>query len=310
MGKSDLKHRLVAEVKEIASLLGHTPTRDEYRQYSKIGEKAYRKAFGGYTPLIMAAGLKTYAEKQDLFVAPIGSIQLKTGILKPTLGIKGKILVIGDTHFPWVHQAALEGVYSFIKSNLDITHVVQVGDLFDMYSWSKFPRSQMLYTPKAEIDLARQMAETMWSKISGMLPKAKLYQITGNHCARPMKRVMELAPEMEIFVEFSKWYQFDGVETIMDPREWLVIEGIKFTHGHLSGLGSHARREIESIVCGHTHVGGVWYQQLNNRVIFELNAGYLGDPDSRPMGYTAKKTVNWTLGFGVIDQYGPRFISF
>lgn len=313
MGNSDLRHRLIAELKEIASELGHPPTRDEYRKHTKIGEKAYRGMFGGFTPFLMAAGLKTYAEQKDknaAFIAPIGSIKFNTGTRKPLLGIGNKkILVIGDTHFPWVHKGALEAVYTLIRANPDITDVIQVGDLYDMYSWAKFPRSHMLYTPKAEIELGRQMAEEMWNKLHEILPKARRYQIVGNHDIRPMKKVLELFPEMEIFVEFGKWYQFDGVHTVMDPREWLVIHGIYFTHGHLSGLGAHAKRESQSVVCGHTHTGGVWYQKLSDdRIIFELNAGYLGDPESRPLSYTVKKTVTWTLGVGLIDQWGPRFI--
>jgi predicted phosphodiesterase len=312
MGQSDLKHRLIAELKEIASELGHSPTRDEYRKHTKIGEKAYRRLFGGFTPFLMAAGLKTYAEKTDknaAFIAPIGSIQHDTAIKKPALGIKSKFLILGDTHFPWVNVGALEAVYQFIEANPDISHVIQVGDLYDMYSWAKFPRSHMLYTPKAEIELGRKMAEEMWSKIRAMLPKAALYQIMGNHDVRPLKKVMELAPEIEIFIEINRWYQFDSVHTVTDPREWLTIENYHFTHGHLSGLGSHAKRFTKNVICGHTHTGGVYYGQLESgKIIFELNAGYLGDPNSRPLSYTATKTVHWTVGFGVIDQWGPRFI--
>ena len=315
MGQSDLKHRLIAELKQVASELGRVPKRDEYRNHSKFGEKAYRKCFGGWTPFVMAAGLKTYAEQKDknsAFIAPIGSIEFNTNTRKPLLGIgNNKILCLGDTHFPWVHKGALESVYQFIRANPDITHVVQMGDLYDMYSWAKFPRSHMLYTPKAEIELGRAMAEEMWGKIRAMLPRAKLFQITGNHDVRPLKKVMELVPEVEIFVEFGKWYKFDGVHTVTDPRAWLELCDIKFTHGHLSGLGSHARQEMDSVVCGHTHTGGVWFLKMaDDRIIFELNCGYLGDPLSRPLSYTSKTTVRWTLGVGLIDQYGPRFIPF
>lgn len=312
MGNSDLKHRLIAEVKEIASNLGHAPSRDEYRRHTKMGEQ-YRKTFGGFSPFLQAAGFKTAHERQCKhagFIAPVSSIKFATETRKPTLGVSGKILVLGDTHFPFVHKGALETVFKFIQLNLDITHVVQVGDLYDMYSWAKFPRSHMLYTPKAEIELGQQMAIDMWAKIRGLLPKAQCFQILGNHDSRPLKKVMELAPEMEVFVEFSKWYQFDGVRSISDPREWLTIDDVHFTHGHLTGLGAHAKRFQRNVVCGHSHVGGVFFSQIESgKTIFELNAGYLGDPNTKPLSYTATKLTNWTLGFGVIDQYGPRFIA-
>lgn len=313
MAQSDLRHRLIAELKEIAADLGHSPTRDEYRKHTKIGEKAYRSVFGGFTPMLLAAGLKTYAEKASkdaAFIAPIGSIKHDTTTKKPALSVPGKILVLGDTHFPWVHVGALEAVFQFIKANPDIAYVVQLGDLYDMYSWAKFPRSHMIYTPKHEIELGRQMAEEMWKRIRSMLPKAQCYQILGNHDSRPMKKVMELAPELEIFVEFSKWYQFVGVKSVNDPREWLSIGDVHFTHGHLTGLGAHARRFQRNVVCGHSHVGGVFFSQIESgRIIYELNAGYLGDPNTKPLSYTATKLTNWTLGFGVIDEHGPRFVA-
>jgi hypothetical protein len=312
MGTSDLKHRLIAELKEISSELGSVPTRDVYRKHTKIGEKAYRQVFGGWTPFVLAAGLKVYVKPGDnnaAFMASVDSIKLNKEIRKPSLGVSGKILVLGDTHFPWVSAGALEAIYQYVAANPDITHVVQVGDLYDMYSWAKFPRSHMLYTPKDEIQLARKMAEEMWAKLRSMLPSAQFYQLLGNHDARPLKKVAELAPEVEIFVEMARWYEFEGLKTISDPREWLVIDGVHFTHGHLTGLGTHAKRYLRSVVCGHTHTGGVFYTQLEEgRVVFELNVGYLGDPGTKPLSYTATKLVNWTVGFGVIDQYGPRFI--
>ena len=136
MGNSDLRHRLIAELKEIVSELGHVPTRDEYRKHTKIGEKAYRGMFGGFTPFLMAAGLKQYSDKKERspFEAGMDSIKFSTGTRKPSLGVSGKILVLGDTHFPWVHQGALEAVYAFARANPDITDIVQVGDLYDMYS--------------------------------------------------------------------------------------------------------------------------------------------------------------------------------
>ena len=314
MGQSDLRHRLIAELKQISSELGYVPTRDEYRKHSKIGEKSYRGIFGGWTPFVIAAGLKTYSEQKDknsAFIASIGSIKFNTGTRKPILSVGNKkILCIGDAHFPWVHKGALDAIYQYIRVNPDITDVVQLGDLYDMYSWAKFPRSHMLYTPKAEIELGRAMAEEMWVTIRGMLPNSRCYQITGNHDVRPIKKVMELAPEMEVFIEFSKWFEFAGVKTVTDPREWLEIGNVSFTHGHLSTPGAHAKSFDRNVVCGHSHKGSVQYlHKRDGNTLFELNCGYIGDPLSRPMSYTATKQVNWTLGFGVIDQWGPRFIA-
>lgn len=314
MSDSDLKHRLLAEIKDIASSLGKTPTREEFRAHSKIGERAYQKAFGGYTLLLQAAGLKKSAPKFDPKVAFQAEAPVRE--IPPTPrpvdnGAQNRILVLGDTHFPWVSVEGLCAVYAFIEQNPGITHVIQMGDLYDMYSWAKFPRSHLLYTPRQEIEAGREMAENMWKKIQELLPNAKCIQLMGNHDIRPMKKVLEFAPELELFVEFKKWFQFPNVHLVDDPREPFELGDICFMHGFLHKLGDHARKFLRSVCVGHTHKGGVVMvpRGSDGAVLFECNAGYLGDPTSRPMSYTATKINEWTLGFAYIDEWGPRFIS-
>lgn len=313
MDSADLRHRLVAEVKQIASDLGKVPTREEFREHSKLGERAYRSLFGGYTLLLQAAGLAKTApafHPNDIFRAPVEKpVVSQDHTVVPKSGTSKRILVLGDLHFPWADMDALCGVYTFIEQNPQIDTVVQVGDLFDMYSWAKFPRSHLLYNPQQEIEIAREMAQEMWSKIQMLLPSARCVQLLGNHDIRPIKKCLELAPELEPFLEFKKFFQFSGVELVEDSREPFELGGISFIHGFLGGLGAHARKFLRSVVCGHTHKGGVVTVPLaDGTVLFECNAGYLGNPLSRPMSYTPTKMNEWTPGFAYIDEWGPRFI--
>jgi len=308
-----LQADLIAEVRRIASDLGRTPTRDEFRQHSKIGEKVYRSVFGGFMPMLMASGLKVYAEKRDAPVLELKPEHIKfdTKLKKPSSGISSrKILVLGDCHFPWVNLGALSAVYLYIESHPEITDVVQIGDLYDLFSWAKFPRSHLVIKPDEEIARGRKMAEEMWAKIRELLPAAKRWRIIGNHDIRPLKRVLEVAPELEVFVELRKWFEFEGVATLHDPKEWLEIGPVSFTHGHLTKLGAHSLKYQRNVVCGHSHRGGVFfYHARQGEVLWELNCGYLGDANARPLLYREKRQEDWTLGFGVIDEWGPRFIS-
>jgi len=337
MHSSELKHRLLAEVKQIASDLGKVPTREDFRRHTRIGEKSYQKHFGGYTLLLQAAGLYKSApafNPNDIFKAEVehrtpGFLEAvkdvfneHTNVLKsrthdPKVSSSDSVLVLGDLHFPWANVDALSAVYQFIESHPEIKTVVQVGDIYDMFSWAKFPRSHLLYNPGQEIEVARKMAEEMWSTIQRMLPKARCVLLLGNHDIRPIKKCLELAPELEPFIQFKQYFQFPGVELVEDPREPFKLGDVWFMHGHLSGLGAHARKYLRSVVCGHTHRGGLVTVPMGEdgtaglsapRVLFELNAGYLGDPASRPMSYRATKINEWTLGFGYIDEWGPRFI--
>lgn len=319
VNSADLRHRLVAEVKQVASDLGRVPTREEFREHSKLGEKAYRRLFGGYSLLLQAAGLSKVAIKFDpseAFQAPVEkpvypnhTIVPKSGTYDLKFGSSKKILILGDTHFPWVNMDALCGVYAFIEANPEIDTVIQMGDLYDMYSWAKFPRSHLLYNPQEEIKVAREMAGEMWAKVQAMLPRARCVQLLGNHDIRPIKKCLEFAPELEPFLEFKKFFEFPGVELVQDHRHPFELGGVGFIHGFLGGLGAHARKFLRSIVCGHTHKGGVVTVPLaDGTVLFECNAGYLGDPTSRPMSYTPTKMNEWTPGFAYLDEWGPRFI--
>lgn len=319
MSSADLRHRLIAEVKQVASDLGKIPTREEFRARSALGEKAYRDLFGGYSLLLQAAGLSKQAPKfnsKEAFASPVEkpvssghTIVPKSGTHDLKFGSSKNILILGDTHFPWADMDAICGVYAFIEKNPQIDTVIQMGDLYDMYSWAKFPRSHLLYNPKQEIEVAREMAGEMWAKIHSMLPKARLIQILGNHDIRPIKKCIEFAPELEPFLEFKKFFQFPNVELVEDHRQPFELGGVGFIHGFLGGLGAHARKFLRSIVCGHTHKGGVVTIPLaNGTVLFECNAGYLGDPTSRPMSYTPTKMNEWTKGFAYLDEWGPRFI--
>ena len=61
-------------------------------------------------------------------------------------------------------------------------------------------------------------------------------------------------------------------------------------------------------VVGHSHLGGTVFLPFKDNILWELNCGYIGDPESLALSYTAQKKVSkWTLGYGVIDDVGPRF---
>lgn len=90
------------------------------------------------------------------------------------------IIVIGDLHFPWVKQAALNRIYEAIKIQKP-KYVVQIGDLYDQYNFSKYTKDNDILSANKELAKARKMAEDMWKKIQLLSPKSKCYQLKGNH---------------------------------------------------------------------------------------------------------------------------------
>jgi UDP-2,3-diacylglucosamine pyrophosphatase LpxH len=228
--------------------------------------------------------------------------------------IRRRGIYFGDIHFPFHHPVILAiAIYMAIKGRY--SYICQVGDLYDFYSAAKFPRSQNVFTPRQEKQWSRYYAELFWQTLRKHMPEAEFYQIRGNHDVRPEKRIMEKAAEFEDDIETSQraHYTFDSVRTIFDAREELVIDDVCVIHGYFSGASDkHARFNLKNIVCGHTHRGNVSYVRNEGHdggAIWEANAGYLANPYSRGLGYTAqKRATNWTWGILPVDQWGPRFI--
>lgn len=218
-----------------------------------------------------------------------------------------KWALMGDTHFPFTHLPTIEMFYEWISENQP-THVFQMGDLHDQFSQSRFPRKHII-NPYEEIKQSIKMASEFWKDVRRYVPNAHCIQICGNHDSRAEKRIIEKCPELHPLLEdgLRKLYTFTGVETHMDPRQELIVEGINITHGHRKH-GDHMMECMMPTICGHTHVGGVVFKKIRHQLLWELNCGYAADPTHEALKYTAKSYVHWTHGFGVVDKFGPRFI--
>lgn len=227
--------------------------------------------------------------------------------------MRSKGFVFGDIHFPFHHRVLLPiAIWFCVRMNP--AYIIQIGDLMDWLSAGKFPRSYNIMTPKSEMDHARYYAELFWIALNEFVPKAEKYQLLGNHCLRPLKRMIEKNPESEMLLKdkLEELYTFDGVKTIFDVREELIIDDVWYHHGHYARLGAHCEYNLNNTVCGHSHRGGSHFFPMNGhgqKQIWELNAGYLADPHSPGLSYTMqKRATRWTHGFGVVDFDAPRFV--
>lgn len=217
------------------------------------------------------------------------------------------IIAIGDMHLPWSCHVTLKKIYKIVE-DVQPDVVVQLGDLYDQFSWSKFPRTHNLMTPAEELSSARLMATDFWKQISRAAPNADRYQLWGNHDERIKKRVLEKMPEIESLVSFSGFFQFDGVTSMPEEREELTIAGIVFMHGFRQA-GKHCEHNLANTVVGHLHRGYTHFYRHAENVYWELNAGMVADPTSVPLSYAKqRKYATYHQGVGLIDELGPRFI--
>lgn len=221
------------------------------------------------------------------------------------------VLAIGDMHAPWASKCTLLAVYDAIR-RIKPDVVIQMGDLYDLFSFTRFPRTHNIYTPSQELTIARKDAALFWSSVKHAGPRRmRRIQLWGNHDDRAVKLALNKAPELEEFVHagMRSLMRFDGVETVDDSREVYKIDNVGYHHGYLLQPGAHARQNLCSMVTAHTHFGCVVPLKLEKEIIWELNVGFVADRFAKPLGYSPQRRFSrMTLGFGLIDRWGPRFV--
>jgi hypothetical protein len=150
----------------------------------------------------------------------------------------------------------------------------------------------------------------MWQEVSAM--GAACIQLRGNHDQRWRKRIAESLPEAAMFFNDDRFFDFPKVTTARNDRDPVPVkvagEKVLLHHGWLSKLGDHCQHFDENALVGHSHKGGSVFQRRHDRVIFELNCGFMGMDKSYVFNYGAAPH-KWTVGFGVVDHNGPRFIG-
>lgn len=224
--------------------------------------------------------------------------------------------MFGDLHAPYTDKSCLTWAYSILEKVKGTKHgsdliIIQIGDLLDFYCMSRFGKSQFM-TPDQEIFEGRKLAEEFWRIVRKRAPRAKCVQVRGNHCIRPEKYAQQAFPQAETIVKNSirELYRFPGVETIMDPRQETIMEGICVIHGHYTGIGKHVRHNLMNTIHGHTHTGGTHFHSIRGKTVWELDVGHMIDPTSKVASYTSQRWVKWTQGIGLVTDLGPQFVPF
>lgn len=222
------------------------------------------------------------------------------------------VVALGDLHFPFHCQYALGFAIDYIKQTKPKV-IVQLGDLYDLLSLSKFP-SRLYYKFREEAPEAREIAEDFWDLVKKASPKSKLFQIKGNHDLRSEKRMIEyLNGALEQTYEQKPLWTFNGVETIDDAKDDLIIDDVVYMHGYRNKLGDHLKHNnFKNTVCGHTHRPGVYYHRLDTgRISWEANAGYLGNPFSEGLNYRMqRKFFIWVKALCHVKKFGPVIVPF
>lgn len=188
---------------------------------------------------------------------------------------------------------------------------MQIGDLFDMYNYSRFPTSLEVSKPSDELESGKSMANHFWAEINKHCPESKCFQMFGNHEERVMKSIMRQAPALEALMKIKDpvayLLTFPNVTTLYNPLDELEIGGSVIHHGWSCKPGFHVQHFLRNVVHGHTHHGAVTYLRTGGKTLWELDCGVLADYNARPLIYRSSAMSKWTTGFGWVDGWGPRF---
>lgn len=210
-----------------------------------------------------------------------------------------KILVLGDTHFPWVDYACLHAAYRFAqKYQPDI--VIQVGDLVDQKAWSVHPKDPADPSPAEEW----QMTVEGLTYLHKLFPKMTILE--GNHCRRIMCRALEAKIPKQLIKTMSDIFNFEDWTWHLDVKP-LIVDKIVFIHGDEMPGRAHqkASRIGQSLVQGHDHMAYLEFINTYGFEIFGMSAGSMLDRESLAARYAAKNLCRSWTGWATVTHGEP-----
>lgn len=215
-------------------------------------------------------------------------------------------LVIPDVHSPYSDRRALALVLK-IANELNVTNLIQNGDLIDLYAVSAHDRNKLrAKSLKEELDITNDLLD----QIAKVKIKGKRIITLGNHEYRFDRLLMGKAPELyglpdlriENLLHFKKrnW-------NVVQYRDHIRIGKVLYTHEvgfcGQSALVNNGRAVEASVICGHTHrMGAHYFGNATGNKHVSASFGWLGSTEGADYMSTSAKNRGWQLGFGVVTR--------
>jgi len=211
------------------------------------------------------------------------------------------VLVVADTHIPFVHRNYLDFVKQTEKK-FQCKTVVHIGDLVDNHSISYFDHDPNGWSPHTEMEEADKIL-AQWFKA---FPKVKLCR--GNHdCLVDRKGRTNGLPKRA----FKPFRDIWGLPKTWEDEFEFEVDGVLYSHGTgFSGKYAHMTAAIahrQNSVIGHSHSGaGVEWTASSKDIIFGMNVGCGIDRKSYAFGYGRDIPRKPILGCGVVFGNGKN----
>lgn len=207
--------------------------------------------------------------------------------------------VIGDLHCPFIHPNYFRFCNDTFKS-FNVGRKVSIGDLFDHYSYSRFPKKPLAMNARQEMKMAKSQIEPFCREFSEM------DIVLGNHDTRYIDRAEEFGIDEELIREFKDIYDLPKGWRVYDEYEnFLTINDVLYIHGSAyngkDGAKQAAINEQMSVVMGHGHAfAGVFPIANKRKLMFGMNVGCGIDVGAYAFAYNKKDKFRPLLGCGIV----------
>lgn len=212
---------------------------------------------------------------------------------------KDHVLVVGDTHLPFIKKGYLDFCLE-IKHRCKCDTVVHIGDLVDNHAISYHETDPNGWSPADEMSEVDKYLKD-WFKA---FPKLSLCR--GNHDSLVDRKGRTSGLPERVFRRFRDIWGL--------PKGWVddfefQIDGVRYIHG--TGWGGKyphinaAYDSRQSVVVGHSHsVCGVDYLANSRDCVFGMSVGSGIDRKSYAMAYGKDFRRKPILGCGVVTDKG------
>jgi hypothetical protein len=311
MADLDKMHKILSDLKRVASDHGVVPTRNFYREHGQFSDQEINKLFPTFGDALKAAGIAVDKKKTSIFKYKREVVDGFTihdfdldGLFKKS-GNPETLKVLGqsDTHVEHMDERAVDAYLKFAKWYDPDVHLIG-GDFLDAEGISHWPSKSL--EPR---DFAREVKEAraLLNKLVKATPNAKsrLY-IMGNHEHWIEQAMLQLPgffhslAELGMKPDLSKLLELDHFGYHLIPLNEVVRIGkLHIIHGWYTGRG-HAAKHLK------VFKANVSYFHLHDEAT-EHDTSVHGRIDSNSNGclcklnphYTKGVPTNWKQGFPI-----------
>lgn len=215
-----------------------------------------------------------------------------------------KVLAIPDFHAPFNHPDAV-AFLSAVAKKQQPDQVICLGDEIDAHALSDYDHDPDGMSAGDELKAGIAKLRPLYK----LFPKVKV--CTSNHTARPYRQAYKHGIPRSLMRDYREWLEApDGWQW---ADKW-IIDGVHYIHGEgysgAQGAIKAAQANMASTVIGHLHCdAGISFLSNSAKLIWGLNAGWLGDRRAYAMAYGKHLAKRPILGCGIINRGKPFFLS-